>query len=196
MIALLTKFKWYLIAFAVVAFFAMIIIIDVQRNNNAKLRAKNDRLNENIGSLLDDNVNQTALILSKDEVIGQIKRERDSIAKELKIKPKQVDKIVTEYITVRDTVETLIPVDVVNDTTWTFVDQINACTLYQGEVSVSGNSLQVKRLLFQEDNELTTAYYRVRPHKFWFFKWGKWINKVQIVPKCGTVKTESFQFLK
>ena len=88
---MIKKAKWILISIAVVAIIGAFVTIDIQAKKIKRQNERIARITENMNQILDDNVTQTTLVLAKNEVIGQIKRERDSLAKALKIKPKQIE---------------------------------------------------------------------------------------------------------
>ena len=186
-----TKIKLYGILI-LVGFLAVAVVgYNVQQKTIKRLRDKNERLTQNMESLLDDNANLEHLRLSKDEVIGNIKRERDSLAEALKIRPKQIIRYIDRVITQHDTIIKEIPVKVVNDTTWLLNDS-ERCWDYKANVVLSDNLLSAKRLEFSYHNSIVDVFYWRRT----FPIIGKKKFYQDSKPSCGSVSTKEIEFIK
>jgi len=186
--------KKILIGIAVVTIIGAFVTVDIQRKKIKQKNEKIARITENMNQVLDDNVTQTILVLSNNEVIGQIKRERDSLAKALKIKPKQIEKIVTIENTVHDTVKIAVLITKSYPGGWLYRDSTE-CLKYVSKLVLRGDSLKGERQLLEYDNRITQTFYRKAPH-IWFIRTGKWEYLQEVSSKCGENKTQSITFLK
>ena len=187
--------KYYLIGAGILFVLGLIVTVKIQSNAIQKRNANITRLELNYNSLMDDNNFQTDLVLKKNEVIGQIKRERDSLAKELKIKPKQVEKIITVTNSIHDTVKIAVPAKIIGKNEWNIRDS-SECLKIAYDAKLQGDSLIVKRELLEYNNQTVETFYRVRPHKFLFIHFGKWIYKEKIDSKCGETSEKNVTFVK
>ena len=187
--------KIKLIATIVVTIFlaSAVITVNILRKKNIELKADNTRLHQNQSLLMSDNIVIKNLRLKEIEISDQLRHERDSIAEALKIKPKQVEKIIYITTTQTDTVVKNVPIYVTGQDTWKIKDS-GKCFVWQADVFLTNDSLNVNRTLFSYHNKIVHTFYRERPHKFWFIHWGKWQNIQKIDAKCGGVELNSFEF--
>ena len=191
---MIKKVKWILIGIAVITIIGAFVTVDIQAKRIKRQNEKIARMAENMNQVLDDNVTQTTLVLAKNEVIGQIKRERDSLAKALKIKPKQIERIVTIEISIHDTVKVPVPTYITGKSEWTIRDS-SGCLKIAYNAKLRGDSLIVKRTNLKNDNEISQVFYKTATH-IWFIRTGKWKYVQDISSKCGVPKTQSITFLK
>jgi len=188
--------KKYLIPGSIIVFFGMAITIDLLVSRNRKLLVEQERLEQNNKALLTESQNQvTTLNLKFNEVYFKLKTERDSIAKSLQIKPKQVEKIIYIDNSTHDTVKVPVPVQILSKKEWMIRDSTR-CLRWQGKAILQGDSLSVERQLLEWNDRTTQVFYRVRPHKFLFIKYGKWVNYQKISSECSNVKVQNFVFVK
>lgn len=192
---MISKIKWYLIGALIVFFFILVTTIKIQHNKIIRMRIENTRLATNQYQLLTENLQITNLNLKKDEVTGRLKRERDSLAAALKIKPKQIDKI--NYIdnSTHDTVKVPVSVTIMSKTEWMLRDSTK-CWKYASKLVLKGDSIIGERQLFEYNNRTTQTFYKKRLHKCWFIRYGRWQYLQKIDSECGDVKFQSFTFLK
>ena len=103
-------------------------------------RVEIQRLKDNQAQLLAENQRQSNLILNQNEVTGKIKAERDSLAKVLGIRPKQIVKYV-DRVVVEHRVDT-VPVMVTpyNDVSWHLTDTTK-CMLWEADALLDGSIL-------------------------------------------------------
>jgi hypothetical protein len=137
---------------------------------------------------------QIALIYTKDEFLKII---TDSLRKSLdslKIKPRQVTKIIYRTLTDVDTVNRVVFVDY-RKTHWLISDTGN-CFVWSGMAHLSDTTLKVTRSDFIYQNSLPELYWTERPKKFLFIRYGK--RKVRHVtsPKCGGISEETIIEIK
>jgi hypothetical protein len=191
----MNKFKLIGIGLLVVILIGMSITISITRASNKKLKAENSRLANNELQLLADNIHIRELILKKEEVTGKLRIERDSLAAALKIKPKQIEKIIYINNVIHDT--TTVSVDLKNFGVgeWLLRDS-SECFKYVSKLVLRGDSFSGKRQLFEYTNKTTQTFYKKRPHKFLFIKYGRWQYLQKIDATCGEVTFQSFTFLK
>jgi hypothetical protein len=162
----MSKIKTWLIGFAIIFAISAVVGFNIQRKAIIRLRAEKIRLTENIGQLLDENTDYQILTLTQKEAIRASSLKIDSITHLLKIKPKQVERIIYKEIIQHDTTIVQIPAAQINDTTWKFTDAGN-CFVYKGEVSLSDNIVGVKRVDFVYRNNIVDTYFWKR--SFWIF---------------------------
>jgi hypothetical protein len=190
-----TKFKLYLYGLIVLILIAGFFTIKYLVKENQKYRSDNYRLETNQLQILSDATQQTELYLKQKEVTGKIKRERDSLALIVKVKPKQVTKIVVIDNSIHDTVRVDVPVNIIGKNEWKIRDSTK-CLKIVYNAKLIGDSLFVKRELLEYDNNPVQIFYRERPHKFLFIKFGKWQYKQVTKTKCEEPKTEIINFTK
>jgi len=176
-------------------FLLLVLTINIQRTKIGKLESDNTRLEYNQTELTKENNELTVLTLRKDEVIGRYARERDSLAEALKIKPKQVIQIKYQTITEHDTVPVPVPVFISGQNFWKIKDT-GKCFVWQADAFLKSDSLEVTRTGFDYNNKVTHTYYKKRPHKFLFIRFGKWEYFNDITPECGEARTEVINFIK
>jgi hypothetical protein len=153
------------------------------------------RLELNNYQLMSDARQQTNLYFREKEVTGKLKRERDSLAGVLKIKPKQITKIIYIDNKIIDTVRLMVPVERLSKTEWMLRDSTK-CLLYVAKLILEGDSLKSERQLFESDNRITQLFWRERSKKFLFIHFGKWKNYQKIEDNCGDPKIQTFSFIR
>ena len=129
--------------------------------------------------------NQEALVLHTTEQVEITKREfqklyhkEDSIAKSIGIKSNQVQQVIVNNYHYKDTSIVQFPLEEHGDTL-KFIKPI-------GCIQVEGYVLD-KNITFTKTESidtLTTILYGKRPHKFLFFKWGKWVIDAKTYSAC------------
>ena len=186
-----------LILIGIAIFFVAITFVtaNILYKNNQKLKKENERLENNNYALFSDNNANYVLWLKEKELTNKLTKDRDSIAKALKVKPKQIEKIVYISTTEKDTVVKEVPVQVIGKNQWS-VSDTGKCFIWSGNVTLSDTILNVKRTSFSYQNDLTDVYYKKRPHKFLFIKYGKWKYEVSLTSKCGEPVRKEINFLK
>jgi hypothetical protein len=187
--------KLYFYAFIALFLIGAVVKINVQKKKIEKRDAEIDRITRNNYELMNDRDNQMELVLKEKEVSGKIKIERDSLAVLYAIKPKFITKIVTIDNSTHDTI--LVPVPAINTglNTWDITDSGN-CFKWAGNALKIGDSLKVERTLFEYNNKTTQTFYKKRPYKFLFIKYGKWDYVQKIDSECGENKIQDITFTK
>jgi len=191
---MLKKVKTGLIIFAVLFLAGAVVTVNIQTKKIKRLKSENTRLDNNNYQLMSDNRKQTNLVLKEKEVTGKLKKERDSLAKSLQIKPKQIEKIITIQNIVHDTVKISVPVEIVSKGVWNISDS-DKCFQWHAKAVLKGDSLNINRTLFFYNNKTIEVFWQKRPFNFLFIHLGKPKNYQQISSECGEVIIKSFQFI-
>lgn len=187
----MNKLKLYI--YLAIAIFVLLLIIysNAQQKVIQRNRIEIERLKDNIDNLLQENASLTVINLQKDEITGRIKRERDSLAEALKIKPRQVIKYVDRIIYQHDTIVKIVEVKRLSDTSFYLTDK-DKCWRWEGIAILENKELEVKRLLFDYHNEVFDLYYFKRK----FPVLGRKIYFHEIQQKCGGNYTREINFVK
>lgn len=190
----MSKIVRYVIGGLVV--FLLILAFQAWRLQNQVDKAKKEiqRLEDNQRQLLAAKQQDLALILTQKELTGKVLAERDSLAKLLKIRPKEiikyVDRIVTETNT--DTVE--VESEFLQNMTWRLSDG-DKCWKWEADAQLSGLDLDVSRVLFEYKNKSSEVYWWQR-RKFLGLRIGKKEYYAKVLPECGEVQTKSIEIKK
>ena len=191
----MNKIKTYLLIFAVLFCGSSVVLNNIQSKKIIQLETENSRVQSNNAQLMGDNLQKTTLVLRKNEINKELSKKIDSLAEALKIRPKEIIKIVTETITEIDSIPYPVIVDNVGQNFWKLKDS-GDCFIWQADAFLKDDSLNINRTLFDYHNEVTNTFYKERPHKFLFIKYGKWVYKQKIDAQCGGVKVKEIQFIK
>jgi hypothetical protein len=192
----MNKVKAIAIFVAAVIFVSMGIALKIYIQKYQQEKADRERLWSNNLQLFAENRQYIKLVYSKDEFIRVMSDSLRSALDSLKIKPKQVNKIVYRTITEKDTVVKEVPVVQTSYHTW-LVSDTGKCFIWSGNVTIlSEDSVNVKRTAFSYHNETADYFYQTRPHKFLFIRWGKKTIKQVTVPKCGTAREKVIEIIK
>lgn len=164
------------------------------KNKLDKARTEIERLKDNQEQLLASRQQDQALILTQKELTGKVLAERDSLAKALKIRPKEiiryVDRVVIE--TTRDTVE--IESTFLQEMTWHLCDG-DQCWKWEADAKLNDFDLDVKRTLFDYRNKSTEVYWWQR-RKFLWLRIGRKDYYQRVLPECGDILTRSIEIRK
>lgn len=194
MLPLLKNLKTYMIIAALIFIAAAVIGFNLQMKKIAKQKQEIERLKNNNSQLLADGIQIQNLILKQKEVTGRIKRERDSLAAVVKVKPKYIEKIITIDNTVFDTLKVTVPVYNAGPYTWKIEDG-NKCFKWAAIAYRKGDSLKVQRTLFQFNNRTVQTFWKKAP-RFIGIRVGKWKYYQKIDAECGDVKYQAITFEK
>lgn len=178
--------------FLIMIFFAT---VKIQATKIKKLKEERARLELNYLNAVQDATNNSYFLLKEKELTKRQKEVNDSLAKALKIKPKNIEKIVYETVTVHDTVSLLVPVQYMSKNFW-LIEDTGKCFVWKAEARLTDDSLSVKRTDFAYHNMTTEVFWRERARKFLFIKFGKFKNFQQKSSECGEVTTKTFEFVK
>lgn len=180
---------------AVILFLAIAVVtVNVQIKKIKKQKAEIERLKNNNAQLLTEGLQIQNLILKQKEVTGKIKRERDSLAAVVKIKPKYIEKIVTIENRIYDTLPVIIPAVPLTSHTWKIKDG-NKCFKWEAIATRSGDSLQIQRTLFSYNNQTIQTFWKKAP-RFLGIRIGPWKFYQKIDAQCGEVKYQAITFTK
>ena len=189
------KIKLYLIGIAILFVASLVVSRQVEHNKRIKAEAESERLATNNSQLIDNNSNSVALLIRKDEMSSKLSLKVDSLSKALQIRPKQIEKIITITNTIHDTVKVPVYVETAGQDHW-FLSDTMQCALYEANVLLKESDIEVQRTKFDYSNKTIQTFYKRRPHKFIFIKYGKWQYKQKINPECGDVKINTIEFIK
>jgi len=187
----MNKIKLYIYLAVFIFVLALIMYSNAQHKIIQRSREQIERLKDNIDNLLQENATLITINLQKEEVTGRIKKERDSLAAALKIKPRQVIQYIDRIIYQHDTVIKIVEVKKISDTSFYLTDA-DKCWKWEGLAIIENKELEVKRLLFDYHNEIFDLYYYKR--KFPLI--GKKIYFHQVRQQCGESYTKEVNFVK
>ena len=180
---MLDKFKFYLIGAAFLFFIALTVSNNINHKRYLRERSRADVAENNFFNSIQDNQDKSQFILRQDQVIGKIKIERDSLAKELQIRPKTITKIVERVITQTDTIIKDLPVYMIGKNEWSVSDS-DKCFVWKGIAKLTDDSLNVNRTLFSYHNNITEVFYSQRD-KILFLRIGKKRTYQKTLSECG-----------
>ncbi len=169
-----------------------------------KEKAKNERLAYNQDQLLNQVNDYMRLTLTQKEMLANITLEQDSLIRLLKIKPKQIERIVERVHFEIDTTgkaqmlasnDSLLQVIRARlNKNYAFVDH-EGCFTFAGNVKVGeGLSLEVIRREYL--NRSTEIAYIEREKKFLFIRYGKWKGKLFVDNECGNDLVKELDVIK
>jgi len=190
----MSKIKAIIIGVIVVLFFSMGVTIQVLSRKYQDEKANRERLWQNNLNLTAENRQYTKLIFTKDEFIRQMNDSLKTALESLKIKPKEVTKIVYRYITDIDTVDKVVFVDY-RKTHWQ-VSDTGKCFTWSAMAFLSDTLLKITRTNFNYSNSTVDYFYQSRPKKFWFIHYGKKKIKQVTVPRCGETTEKTIEIIK
>ena len=173
----------------------LLIAYRVQVNKNTELMIENSRLAINNRQLQDGSLQVTTLLIKEKEVTGHLKRERDSLAAALEIKPKQITSIVYINNRITDTVKVTVPVIIAGINEWKILDS-GDCFKWSANAFLKGDSLRIERTSYEGFNITTETFYRKRRYKFLFIPYGKYQNFQAVSSDCGISSIKTFNFTK
>jgi len=174
------------------------------RKQLIKAKAENIRYANNQQQLLDQVNDFKRIIVSRRELIESLTTKQDSLIRELKIKPKQVERVVERIHYTIDTVQTtklLASNDslkmIINNNLsreYPFIDQ-EGCFTFGGFVGINnGLKLQVQRREYL--NRSTEIAYIERSKKFLFIRYGPWKGRLYIDNECGEDQIKELAVIK
>lgn len=159
-----------------------------------KARQEIERLKLNQQQLLAEKQQETYLLLTQKELTGKVLAERDSLAKALKIRPKEIIKFVDRIITEHDTVITEVESTWLKDMSWHLTDG-DKCWKWEADAQLDGNDLNVNRTLFDYRNKSSEVYWWQR-RKFIGLKIGRKEYYQKVLPECGEMTVRSIEIKK
>ena len=190
----MSKIIRYIIGALVV--FLLILAFQAWRLQNQVDKAKEEikRLEDNQRQLLASRQQDIALLLTQKELTGKYLAERDSLAKVLKIRPKEVIKYVDRIITevTHDTIE--VEAEYLKDFTWHISDG-DKCWKIEYDAQLNDLDLDIQRTLFEYKNKSSEVYWWQR-RKFIGLRIGRKDYFVRVLPECGEVQTKSIEIKK
>ena len=188
------KIKFIAIGVAVLFIAALTVTVNIQQSQIKKKDAENARLQFNQLELSKENSDLTSVTLRKDEVIGKYKTTLDSALERLNLRPKEVLKIVDRIVIQKETDTVKVYVTEAGQDNW-FLSDTGNCFLYEADVYLT-DKLEVWRSNFEYENKITDTFYKKRPKKFLFIRYGKWTYFRDVYQECGTGYTKEVTFIK
>jgi len=164
------------------------------KNKLDKARTEIERLKDNQVQLLAARAQDQTLILTQRELTGKVLAERDSLAKALQIRPKEVIRYVDRVIieTIRDTVE--VESTFLQNMTWHLTDG-DKCWRWEADAKLNDLDLDVNRTLFDYRNKSTEVYWWQR-RRFLGLRIGRKDYYQRVLPECGDISTRSIEIRK
>ena len=187
--------KLILIGVAVLFLTSAVVTVKIQSNTIKARDAEIARVQFNNMQLMGENRQKTTLVLRSNEINSKLSLELDSISKVLKIRPKEILKVITNTLIQKDTVIKKVPVYISGQNFWKIKDS-GPCFKWQADAFMLDDSLSIDRTLFSYSNKTTDVYYKERPRKFLFIRFGKWQYKQKTDSECGESVVKEIQFIK
>jgi len=190
----MTKLLKYIIG----GLFVFLLILAWQglqlKNKLDYARSEIERLKDNQVQLLASRAQDQALILTQKEVTGKVLAERDSLAKALKIRPKEVIKFVDRIVTETNTDTVEVESTFLQNMTWHLTDG-DQCWKWEADAKLNDFDLDVTRTLFDYQNKSTEVYWWQR-RKFLGLRIGRKDYYQKVLPECGEILTRSIEIKK
>ncbi|HBI36890.1 MAG TPA: hypothetical protein DDY71_04545 [Spirochaetia bacterium] len=190
----MSKVKAIIIGSIILIFFSMGVTIQVLSRKYRAEKADKERLWQNNLELSAKDRQYSKIIYSKDEFIQIQSDSLKQALNDLKIKPKEVIKIIYRTITDIDTIDREVFVDY-RKTHW-MVSDTGKCFTWSAMAFLSDTTLKVTRTDFSYENQTTDYFYQSRPKKFLFIRYGKKKVRQVTVPKCGNSTEKVIEILK
>lgn len=198
------KIKNILYIFIVVALFYFAAQSAWLSKSLKRAMAEIERLEYNQGQLLDEVDDYKRISLTRAELIASLTSRQDSLLRALKVKPKQVEKIVERWhysvdttqkaqlLASNDSLKKIIDDKIARD--YPFIDK-EGCFLFAGSVSIDdGLSLAVTRREYT--NRSTEIAYLERSRRFLFIRYGPWRGRLHINNECGDDQVKELVVVK
>lgn len=196
--------KLYIYAAILIIVLSLVSWGTLTRKQLIKARAENIRYQYNQQQLLDKVNEYKRIVVTREELISSLTREQDSLMRELKIKPKQVERIVERWHYSVDTTQKaqlLASNDslkrIIEDNLsqrYPFLDQAG-CFIFGGSVAIDqGLRLEVTRREYT--NRSTEIAYLEREKKFLFIRYGPWRGKLFVDNECGEDQVKELTVVK
>lgn len=167
-------------------------------------KADKIRLSHNQQQLLDEGNQYKRVIVTLKELNQSLTHAQDSLLQELKIKPRQVERIVERehyaidttvtrfLLATNDSLKRVIEEKIHRD--YDFADT-SGCFVFAGSVSID-NGLQLIISNREYLNHSTEIAYLEREKKFWFIRYGPWSAKMFIDNDCGSDIVKEIKVLR
>lgn len=184
----------YKYLFGIIIVLGVSVVLLFNKVNKESNRA--DRMTTNYVEM--NNANKM-LNLKYNELDDRHKRETDSLANLLDVKPKEILKYVNIYVrdTIRDTV--YVGLTEVNDTTFMFNEKMG-CIEVGGRLVIDNNKPELTFDNVSYNNDIKYVVYLDRKEwQVWFIKsklFGKKEAELKVFPKCGDVTVEEVELIK
>lgn len=188
---MLSKIKTYGIILLSMALVSMYLLLVYQTNEK-------NRINDNYQSYVQEHsTNTLELSLTRKELKEYLEKNREELLdsfKKLNIKPKQIERIITNTISYRDTTGTEINLDSIlnsikqNKPVTLPFNEGNECMKISGFVSYKNDSLSLK-ITEKTYNDTIDIVRHWKRKKILFFRIGKKEYKDTILNKCGEIHT-------
>lgn len=190
----MSKFKLYAIIAGVVLFFGMGATIKILIARDKAQKSDIARLESNWVNEIANKQKVVNLLVKEKELTRAQRKAVDSLAKELKIKPKNIERVIYIDVITKDTVKMPVPVYITAPNEYLLKDS-SKCFKYASKLILKDNVIKAERQYFEYNNQTTEVFYKIRPYKFLFIHFGKWQYKQQISSTCGDVQEKSIVFL-
>jgi hypothetical protein len=159
-------------------------------------KADKERWIDNFNQVSDENNHNKQIILSEREFKKTLSDSLKDVLRQLKIKPKTVEKIVERSFTDKITGIKVVPVSFVAKNTWQINDSVG-CLIYRATAYLKGDSLKVVRTYASYQNNSIDVLHRRERGKFIFWK-TYYRNKFNLTTKtkCGEESSKTIEVQK
>lgn len=157
----MSKIKLYLIIFAVLFLAGAVVTVNLQAKKIKAQKAEIERLDGNISYLTTKGKITDTFLATEKEFKQMYKDSLKTVLLALKIKPKTVTKVVTNYIYVHDTINKEVFVSVIGKNRW-LVSDTGKCFTWSGIATLKNDSLNVVRTEYVSENKITDVFHGVR----------------------------------
>jgi len=152
----MNRLKGYLVAGAAILILSGCLYF--MQEKVKKQKAEIRRLESNNSQLMQDSAEMVKLIIKEREITGRTRRERDSLAKLLSIKPKVITEYREKIVTQEIRVPVPVPVYRLKDSSY-IVKDYGPCFKYEGLAVIEQDSMSFTRLLFDYRNKVFDIFY-------------------------------------
>jgi hypothetical protein len=185
------KLKRYLLIFAAAFFVFSVIGASFFYKQWQKEKERDNVLQNNQYQLLAENLQYRTLWFNQKTLTGRYLTQRDSLSRELNIRPKTITKYIEKVITQQDTIIKEVRVTEVGNQTWKISDS-DKCWEWTGLAKLEDKNLAIQRTGFSYHNKVTDVYYWKRR----FPVIGRKKYFVDTVSECGDAATVEINIAK
>jgi hypothetical protein len=175
----------------------LVATVNIQIKQIRTLSATAERLENNQKAIM---VNSENYLVKQDlsEFKSTLSPRIDSIIHELKVKPKNVERIVERYYFHTDSIIKEYypePIDINGSIKYPFIDTTQ-CFTFGGNLKIVDQKPAIEVNLRKYEDDAVDVYYRERSKKFWFIRYGKWKTERQTMSNCGDTNIKEIEIIR
>lgn len=175
--------KLYIYAGIAILIIALAAWGSITHKKLVRARADNIRYEYNQQQLLDQAERYKRLAVTRAQLLEGMTVRQDSLIRALKIKPKQIERVVERHHYHIDTVPEIVYIAALKEGDYPFIDK-STCFTFGGSIKVT-DSLQLTVDRREYHNRTTEIAYLEREKKILFIRYGPWRAKLHIDNECG-----------